>query len=122
MRISDWSSDVCSSDLLVLRVHTSGITLFWTVEIKKDSSFMIGCEDTLVCVMGVKMERGSGICNRFTGKRGRSEEHTCELQSLMRTSYAAICLQTTVVPTVSRPRFQPNVNTVITVKKSNPTT
>src|SRR3546814_7907870 len=29
----------------------------------------------------------------LTGNLGRSEEHTCELQSLMRISYAALCLQ-----------------------------
>src|SRR3546814_3208302 len=34
--------------------------------------------------------------NRFTGKQGqylRSEEHTSELQSLMRISYAVFCLK-----------------------------
>src|SRR3546814_10832848 len=30
---------------------------------------------------------------RLAGARGRSEEHTSELQSLMRTSYAVFCLK-----------------------------
>src|SRR3546814_5260744 len=33
-----------------------------------------------------------GLCRR-PGRSGRSEEHTSELQSLMRTSYAVLCLK-----------------------------
>src|SRR3546814_8322092 len=40
---------------------------------------------------------------RFAGPAGRSEEHTSELQSLLRISYAVFCLkkqnQTTCIPT-----------------------
>src|SRR3546814_8359246 len=35
--------------------------------------------------------------NRDTGPMGRSEEHTSELQSLMRISYAVFCLKTTTI-------------------------
>src|SRR3546814_5261172 len=35
----------------------------------------------------------SGSCSRYGPARGRSEEHTSELQSLMRISYAVFCLK-----------------------------
>src|SRR3546814_5896609 len=38
---------------------------------------------------------GKGACRR-TARPGRSEEHTYELQSLMRTSYAVFCLKTKI--------------------------
>src|SRR3546814_5615015 len=39
--------------------------------------------------------RGGGGCHdpAFRARRGRSEEHTSELQSLMRISYAVFCLK-----------------------------
>src|SRR3546814_5132962 len=36
---------------------------------------------------------GSGLQNRARIDRARSEEHTSELQSLMRISYAVVCLK-----------------------------
>src|SRR3546814_6879041 len=65
MRISDWSSDVCSSDLGI-----AGRALI--VEV------VDGCEIA---------KRPSAILT------GRSEEHTSELQSLMRISYAVFGLK-----------------------------
>src|SRR3546814_2311917 len=46
--------------------------------------------------------RGRKVEKRFSGRRGkptgadRSEEHTSELQSLMRISYAVFCLRTNI--------------------------
>src|SRR3546814_1002535 len=37
--------------------------------------------------------RGGGLPQRHRRTRGRSEEHTSELQSLMRISYAVFCLK-----------------------------
>src|SRR3546814_2424924 len=37
--------------------------------------------------------REFGMCGRCVGKGKRSEEHTSELQSLMRISYAVFCLK-----------------------------
>src|SRR3546814_1681390 len=117
MRISDWSSDVCSSDLAL--PHD------------------IQC---LAPALGIARPLGQGICNRTTGRLGhadeqidvaiiilrikfrdhlqdtpacfphggrdtdqflgvrietrdRSEEHTSELQSLLSISYAVFCLK-----------------------------
>src|SRR3546814_2250155 len=44
-----------------------------------------------------RIERGHQLDQRAL--RGRSEEHTSELQSLMRTSYAVFCLKKKTQPT-----------------------
>src|SRR3546814_9434303 len=101
MRISDWSSDVCSSDLppsplnstypasyaqnypqiLWIPSQDQGITPFFTIV-----SHLAGLSGTPFI----------GI-NRATESRiaifARSEEHTSELQSLMRTSYDVFCFK-----------------------------
>src|SRR3546814_2446104 len=111
MRISDWSSDVCSSDL------------------RADAEFEILEDADLDLVRAVGGLAGEREANAVMGDRGdrerghsgllaagaslekldaipirsrlicesarsgkRSEEHTSELQSLMRTSYAVFCL------------------------------
>src|SRR3546814_7958620 len=133
MRISDWSSDVCSSDLID------------AVEIDADAGIDRGEEVVLadaadeddcgvagarIAGRGVEgqawdrlrdgrdirraflLERGTGDCGHRHGRvlqrfrtaarchhdvayalAGRSEEHTSELQSLMRSSYAVFCLK-----------------------------
>src|SRR3546814_5899542 len=43
--------------------------------------------------MGGRAVSGTGLENRRGGKITRSEEHTSELQSLMRISYAVLCLK-----------------------------
>src|SRR3546814_4366702 len=89
MRISDWSSDVCSSDL----------------------AFGVGHFDCPVCIernrdaprhcaalMGVSTSLDTNGHRRpfnviVSAPSTRSEEHTSELQSLMRISYAVFCLK-----------------------------
>src|SRR3546814_9764921 len=95
MRISDWSSDVCSSDLiaklLVDRLHLRFVTLcrlLARVELAHHHF-----EER-----GGTAEEGAphlGELNvRCIGcEHHRSEEHTSELQSLMRISYAVFCLK-----------------------------
>src|SRR3546814_3043878 len=81
MRISDWSSDVCSSDLPALREQTSAIAP--------------SCGDAFAIGLA------SHDCGQFIALPNRpalraavrSEEHTSELQSLMRISYAVFCLK-----------------------------
>src|SRR3546814_2861837 len=108
MRISDWSSDVCSSDLPFVRPVRSGDTkLGFPVSANQ-------CEQRLasplefpellrirmpnVLFIMTKDEREKGIIaiserDRTDAGNKRSEEHTSELQSLMRISYAVFCLQ-----------------------------
>src|SRR3546814_1951030 len=86
MRISDWSSDVCSSDLegrCRRRSETSG---------RHRRSRCRG--GTFDWRQYLRTGRRAGRSVRMRPKReSRSEEHTSELQSLMRISYAGFCLK-----------------------------
>src|SRR3546814_2833908 len=94
MRISDWSSDVCSSDLsIVAPVGKSGPG---TIAI--NSSSVIAGLSIVASVASITSPRlCGGILVDATHNLGevidRSEEHTSELQSLMRISYAVFCLK-----------------------------
>src|SRR3546814_5280814 len=91
MRISDWSSDVCSSDLLdehpaaldegaevhllLPELQLAGFDLREVEQIVDEAQQVLpGAVDVLRVLV-------------------RSEEHTSELQSLMRISYAVFCLK-----------------------------
>src|SRR3546814_10622664 len=113
MRISDWSSDVCSSDLRVERVGGACAPL-------DQGSLQNGAE--LEALAGVEQRVGRvvryleflsvqcdpSLLHEAEAQRhhllrralavqclcpARSEEHTSELQSLMRISYAVFCLK-----------------------------
>src|SRR3546814_9769862 len=96
MRISDWSSDVCSSDLTrgYIRQHQ-----FWKVELvsivrPEDADAELErktrAAEAILEALGLPYRRML-LC---AGDMGfRSEEHTSELQSLMRISYAVFCLK-----------------------------
>src|SRR3546814_6755116 len=104
MRISDWSSDVCSSDLVVL---------FMFARKKKRTLLEIGDFVAPLIPLGLGAGRLGNFINGelwgrptslpwgmiFPGthdnipRHPRSEEHTSELQSLMRISYAVFCLK-----------------------------
>src|SRR3546814_6551383 len=126
MRISDWSSDVCSSDLLPRWAEGS------TAQSRREELLDSRPAEFGPAAAGASDRRGCG-CVRFgdgTGRadcrrdlhgdrdqgsgaeilrrregasrqiwppagrsEGRSEEHTSELQSLMRISYAVFCLK-----------------------------
>src|SRR3546814_5292799 len=133
MRISDWSSDVCSSDLnefrnvqghfpilfrrepgqgdfvaLALFGFENGKNLFldgarwdaryrpWSLAIQP---FLIGRPESGDGPGQVHIDLGhpriaeGGEGMRVFDEDGRSEEHTSELQSLMRISYAVFCLK-----------------------------
>src|SRR3546814_2619920 len=96
MRISDWSSDVCSSDLSDRRQH---IEKFGETHRRVDQprDLRIGRIDQKIFVGGVCARSVADAEMRGGdrhGRRGeRSEEHTSELQSLMRISYAVFCLK-----------------------------
>src|SRR3546814_9974242 len=110
MRISDWSSDVCSSDLpfgLVLgqgQHGRDGFALRKRQEVDHRSAARRGpALGQAPYLHAIDLARGreeeDGGMRRGDEKLGddilvlRSEEHTSELQSLMRISYAVFCLK-----------------------------
>src|SRR3546814_5605626 len=117
MRISDWSSDVCSSDLWELTFGRTGFgipdpsygfggpldarktTLAEALEGMRGKTFHYlydfgdGWEHS-VKIQGIAPADPQGSYPRLLEATGmRSEEHTSELQSLMRISYAVFCLK-----------------------------
>src|SRR3546814_6464001 len=104
MRISDWSSDVCSSDLAQRQILRDAISTssmapqdersFLTMPLYhnddqtmlKDSVAPFVAEQAPVSHL--RSLRDSADATGF-----RSEEHTSELQSLMRITYAVFCLK-----------------------------
>src|SRR3546814_6703856 len=114
MRISDWSSDVCSSDLahygrqrkyhhghdekagIDLCPAPAELLLQWTVHHAQGIYVRLGDHDP---DDGSKHDTPvrtpftlAFSANQAVGQM-RSEEHTSELQSLMRISYAVFCLK-----------------------------
>src|SRR3546814_5415313 len=99
MRISDWSSDVCSSDL------RSGVRAMALSEMAARKAKATGKAYSLADYDGLSLfvtdKGGKSWHFRYywAGKPARislgtrSEEHTSELQSLMRISYAVFCLK-----------------------------
>src|SRR3546814_6782725 len=105
MRISDWSSDVCSSDLL-LREHRRrprrrrhqqavGARVGAELHVPVERAGQIAAAKAPLLRSGRGLE-APAIQSPSPAQRereARSEEHTSELQSLMRTSYAVFCLK-----------------------------
>src|SRR3546814_3745382 len=119
MRISDWSSDVCSADLAARGVDVVIIAAeALAVDIdrgrkadegalrdrgaifdrRRDDPASVAARDVLErddarAALVIFAGQHAGI-----GDAGRSEEHTSELQSLMRISYAVFCLNNKNTP------------------------
>src|SRR3546814_9201422 len=114
MRISDWSSDVCSSDLRVaswrrrayrrwgISPRPEDVLLWWITGgiRRRDSSIRAaaGRRDGAFRRWRRRPEHGRRSALGRDGRsatpgRARSEEHTSELQSLMRISYDVFCLK-----------------------------
>src|SRR3546814_8767509 len=103
MRISDWSSDVCSSDLsrqenanlLMRELHHRMRNLFATVSaIISLTRHAARDVDDYVERISSRLDALNRAQNVLLGANFmRSEEHTSELQSLMRISYAVFCLK-----------------------------
>src|SRR3546814_1967152 len=104
MRISDWSSDVCSSDLYVgdvlctyadiLRVGRTSIAIHieaWALRSRQGERVKV-TEGTFTLVAIDDAGRPRPVPPENPAAL-RSEEHTSELQSLMRRSYAVFCLK-----------------------------
>src|SRR3546814_7490942 len=94
MRISDWSSDVCSSDLpfadYVLYVQRPPRVDQQPVSM---ASAQYGQRGRSGTIDAHALHLWSGLADQPGGFLRRSEEHTSELQSLMRISYAVFCLK-----------------------------
>src|SRR3546814_5233696 len=98
MRISDWSSDVCSSDVAFGQREQRVVA----PEDGNDRARRIGDEPEkgrlidrdAIEPLAVEILDDPAQPDRQVLRRGpRSEEHTSELQSLMRISYAVFCLK-----------------------------
>src|SRR3546814_9401951 len=123
MRISDWSSDVCSSDLTThcaslatpaecaTALDAAGDTVFALVHLAglfEPDPLDPASRDVWDRAIGVNLTTAYDMAVAFRPRAvrdaasrliflnsvaGRSEEHTSELQSLMRISYAVFCLK-----------------------------
>src|SRR3546814_2294619 len=97
MRISDWSSDVCSSDLFILLdLHfiVDGMALLQRLAAVRGRLSL--CADQAAAAkwwLSMPMASVSAEGPMPKALSTRSEEHTSELQSLMRISYAVFCLK-----------------------------
>src|SRR3546814_2467460 len=122
MRISDWSSDVCSSDLNVEVRADACRRLAGTLEVRLEDIVFAANGPRLVAIEPAPTaapETGPTLVPRFDTDIAsftqdenklfklasenselvseRSEEHTSELQSLMRISYAVFCLKKKII-------------------------
>src|SRR3546814_5459402 len=129
MRSSDWSSDVCSSDLVAAQeealrsaqndlgrttirapisgrigrsTYTTGALVSASqadplTTIQRIDPIFVDIQQSSADVLRLRQQLLSGELSR----EGRSEEHTSELQSLLRISYAVFCLKikTPIPPT-----------------------
>src|SRR3546814_5936727 len=99
MRISDWSSDVCSSDLgeisLRHRLEDQFLRNALVVIAFKPSEQITLVREEKRALNFEPIGREPLEADRRIGAvgTGRSEEHTSELQSLMRISYAVFCMK-----------------------------
>src|SRR3546814_7116884 len=107
MRISDWSSDVCSSDLLAaLQLLHDALGDFLADALLDGDELAHRVAGGLLRLAEIA-GAGLDLAPRQIGAQqlvhlaqlqvvvgdDRSEEHTSELQSLMRISYAVFCLK-----------------------------
>src|SRR3546814_4423660 len=109
MRIIYWMSDVCSSELggrigeaLIIRAEVAPSELSEAVwaHFPDQDHIVVGTGRCFVVrkfgrekVKRVRQRWKPAIAKDVGAVKGRSEEHTSELQSLMRISYAVFCLK-----------------------------
>src|SRR3546814_7997010 len=110
MRISDWSSDVCSSEMTIIGTNVSAMRSAGASN-KAEMSLAASLErlstgkrinsakdDAAGLAIASKMTsqiKGMSVAIRNANDGiSRSEEHTSEIQSLMRILYAFTCTQT----------------------------
>src|SRR3546814_10295462 len=129
MRISDWSSDVCSSDLRLLEQDATALKGFDVTKLSAQAqlSHRMYTRSTDLALRDFKWRNHRYVMTQMGGMHtrvpstltnshpiaSRSEEHTSELQSLMRISYAVFCLKkkkTNTTQQNSKTRQQPKVD------------
>src|SRR3546814_1632507 len=98
VRISDWSSDVCSSDLPPLQVANASKNDEFNYSSSLSSSAAAKPRSSSpprsTSLSGESPSSSTSMSRSSSPtKSARSEEHTSELQSLMRISYAVFCLK-----------------------------
>src|SRR3546814_1563060 len=120
MRISDWSSDVCSSDLHLARGFDQRFhpQRFGALAVRAARGAELECAHAALAHVGEAVECSDGAGGHAVARHPRidqgvaegvgegvgeqagqaveavrSAEHTSELQSLMRISYAVFCLK-----------------------------
>src|SRR3546814_10247278 len=113
MRISDWSSDVCSSDLFAFAQYANRRLLrhlllqeldfdlrgvlspqdYETISPEQAKHAFIRRATEFLATRMAAMRSFSEASHRPDSRPSRSVEHTSELQSLMRISYAVFCLK-----------------------------
>src|SRR3546814_3121449 len=118
MRISDWSSDVCSSDLLTWNIGATQVIpiSFGQLSVHADYAYIsrrAAYQNTaadqatqnvkdqyelanrvgIIPAYGLLNARATLNLDNPAMELSRSAEHTSELQSLMRISYAAFCMK-----------------------------
>src|SRR3546814_3564190 len=130
MRISDWSSDVCSSDLKRRAAQKVGIQAFdhdfpdgasgaellaLIDHLNADPAVhgilvqlpLPGIPDATRLIHRIDPRKDvDGFHPENVGHLARSEEHTSELQSLIRNSYAALCFKQNIKPNDHTPKPQ----------------
>src|SRR3546814_4413390 len=138
MRISDWSSDVCSSDL-----KEDDVGLYpqfaQTDDAILEPAKIGGIEARRVPVarpragaregigrdrLDVRKDQHPHLVERRALQRrqrlgARSEEHTSELQSLMRSSYAVFCLKKKIITNIIVLTFFPDISQHIVTRYIN---
>src|SRR3546814_4295851 len=94
MRISDWSSDVCSSDLgHVDSVQRGAGQAFAILPSQNATGNFVKVVQRVPVRIVFDTKNAPDPRDYPIGPGMRSEEHTSELQSLMRISYAVFCLK-----------------------------
>src|SRR3546814_3106082 len=142
MRISDWSSDVCSSDLVGSRrpaghpAEPAGGRQLRAFGVRGEPAQQPRLSGVHAAEPGGRDPRreraadhgGPGaahprrddhLSQQPDAERPRSEEHTSELQSLMRISYAVFCLKKKTHKTKQTQNNQQNKETKQIVRMNN---
>src|SRR3546814_2697266 len=119
MRISDWSSDVCSSDLSTLGAAYMGFLSNLFGGNKEDKAL----REALAHIHRILDDEKFQLelvhpMMKVMLESARSEEHTSELQSLMRISYAVFCLIQKKIETTIRILYSLTFNAAVTQKRT----